>query len=139
MRLGFLSGRLETEARAKLDDASRPRNEPPFGRDAPPPRLPATATASSAREGVHEATGTAGNEKALLERVGEFRESVAANLYDRSSDYQILCHLTHSDLKTSEPLIAELRKRLSSDAYYVVLAKLDEAYTIVERRTVGSD
>ena len=71
-------------------------------------------------------------EEELLERIDTFRGIVADSLYEVSKDYRMLCNLTHADLKACDEIIGELRKRLAGNTHYAVLAKLDEAHTLVE-------
>jgi hypothetical protein len=70
----------------------------------------------------------------LLEMLGTFRGAVADALYEVSKDYQILCNLTHAELTACDEIVVELRQRLAGVTHYAVLAKLDEAYALVEAK-----
>jgi hypothetical protein len=76
-------------------------------------------------------------ERELLEQIAAFRGAVADALYAISDDYQILCNLAHADLEACNDIVEELRQRLAGNAHYAVLAKLDEAYALVEARVGG--
>ena len=90
--------------------------------------LPALAYVMSSATEAPAATP----EAELLERIAAFRGSVADALFEVSKDYQILCNLAHADLKACDETIEELRRRLSGNVHYTVLAKLDEVYALVE-------
>ena len=77
-------------------------------------------------------------EQELLEQITAFRGVVADALYEISNDYQILCNLAHADLEACNDIVEELRQRLAGNAHYAVLAKLDEAYALVEARIGGA-
>jgi hypothetical protein len=68
----------------------------------------------------------------LLEGIDAFRGVIADALYETSKDYQILCNLAHADLRACEEIVTELRQRLAGNTHYSVLAKLDEAFTLVK-------
>jgi hypothetical protein len=70
-------------------------------------------------------------EEELLERIATFRSAVADSLYEISTDYQVLCNLTHADLTACDEIIAELRGRLTGNTHYEVLAKLDDVHAFV--------
>lgn len=74
------------------------------------------------------------SEADLLERIAAFRSAVADSLYEVSKDYQMLCNLRHADVPACEEIVAELRRRLTGNVHYEVLAKLDEAYAVVAAR-----
>jgi len=77
-------------------------------------------------------------EQELLEQITAFRGAVADALYEISDDYQILCNLAHADLEACNDIVEELRQRLAGNAHYAVLARLDEAYALVEARIGGA-
>ena len=54
-----------------------------------------------------------------------------------SKDYQILCNLTHENLEACGQTIEELRRRLTGNIHYTVLAKLDEVHALVEAHLAG--
>lgn len=96
--------------------------------DLPALDLPALAYVMSSTTEAPAATP----EAELLERIAAFRGSVADALFEVSKDYQILCNLAHADIKACDETIDELRRRLSGNVHYTVLAKLDEVYALVE-------
>jgi hypothetical protein len=75
-----------------------------------------------------------GSEADLMERLAAFRSAVADALYEVSKDYQMLCNLRQAEVPACEEIIAELRRRLSGNVHYEVLAKLDEAHAFVAAR-----
>jgi hypothetical protein len=91
----------------------------------PPPPMPDRSKAQP---------DPAGSEADLLERIAGFRSAVADSLYEVSKDYQMLCNLRHADVPACEEIVAELRRRLSGNVHYEVLAKLDEAHALVAAR-----
>jgi len=78
-------------------------------------------------------------EEELLEMIGTFRGVVADALYEVSKDYQILCNLTHAELSACDEIVDELRKRLAEVPHYAVLAKLDEAYALVDAKLASKE
>jgi len=71
-------------------------------------------------------------EEELLDKIAGFRSAVADALYEISNDYRLLCGLVHAELNSCDPLMDELRVPLADNTHYRVLAKLDEAYALVE-------
>ena len=57
--------------------------------------------------------------------------------FEISQDYQILCNLTHENLEACGQTIEELRRRLTGNIHYTVLAKLDEVHALVEANLAG--
>jgi hypothetical protein len=92
--------------------------------------LPALAYAMS-NAATESDAATANAEAELLERVAAFRSAVADQLFETSSDYQILCNLMHENLASCDETIDELRRRLTGNLHYTVLAKLDEMHAMV--------
>ena len=95
------------------------------------PALPSVPSGS-----VHEATSAvpSGPEVELLEQLAAFRGEVSDSFCGISKDYRMLCELTRADLTECDAIVAELRKRLSGNAHYEVLAKLDEVLAMVASR-----
>ncbi len=118
----------------RLPEAPRPeprqiRNQlPPNYAGAKPPPIPPPRPSAAAGASPAEIQRAA--EEELLAKISGFRSAVADALYEISNDYRILCNLAHADLKSCDELINELRERLSHDAHYRVLAKLDEAHAL---------
>lgn len=105
------------------------RNQlPPAFSGAKPPPIPPPRPSAAA--GASEAEIRRAAEDELLAKITGFRSAVADALYEISNDYRILCNLAHADLKSCGDLMEELRGRLSADAHYRVLAKLDEAHAL---------
>ena len=137
MRIGFLSklGAADDEAR------EQPPNLPKVGSSSQSlaqllnedEDKALLAAIERSRQQKQQRTQGEATEQGLLEEISSFRERVADALYESSTDYQILCNLTHSDLKACDLLIGELRKRLAGDLHYAVLAKLDEAHSLAGR------
>lgn len=124
------TGRLQVAGRSSESGSVRPPAEqsvllPPMPEEAPaltpaPAQRPSPQTVAAA-------------ERELLERIDAFRGVVADTLYEISNEYRILCNLTHADLKSCDDIILELRRRLAGNPHYGVLAKLDEAYALVDK------
>jgi hypothetical protein len=76
-------------------------------------------------------------EAELLASISAFRGTVADALFEISQDYQILCNLTHENLEACGQTIEELRRRLTGNIHYTVLAKLDEVHALVEAHLAG--
>jgi hypothetical protein len=87
-----------------------------------PPPVPGSANASTAPA------------EELLDRIAAFRSAVSDALYEASKDYQILCNLAHADLTACDEIVAELRRRLSGNIHFEVLAKLDDVHAFVAER-----
>jgi hypothetical protein len=108
-----------------LPEAPRATLEQRLALAIPPETSPAATPASASPE------------QELLERIAGFRGAVADALYELSKDYRMLCDITHADIAACDEVVEELRRRLTGDLHYAVLAKLDEAHALVEARIKG--
>jgi hypothetical protein len=126
MARGFFGGRKgphpveQTADWPQLPGALQPTHAPSLD-------LPAVAYAMANTSDAPAPT----QEAELLAKIVAFRSAVADSLFEISKDYQILCNLTHENLEACDQTIDELRRRLTGNVHYAVLAKLDEVHALV--------